>query len=208
MHCVNCGTKLSDEVKFCSSCGAGVVSAEAENVTEESCSAEQSEEAKKAEDKKNERIGAIFGLLLVGGWWMWSSMGDDSANSDNFAAQSDQSRPSAYDSGLQRHAIRLVNDRSVGVAGLCDKLYDLKFNQVTEGTLKANSAGSTRFPGMVANVEYMCVNPITGDRQKKTDFWLIFGHDEIGGQLRCAKVAGRPFIEGLMSDCDFKEGAG
>jgi hypothetical protein len=120
------------------------------------------------------------------------------------SARSNASTISHDDSGLQKHAMRLVHDRNIGVAGLCDKIYDVKFNQVKQGTLKANNAGNTRFPGMVANVEYMCVNPITGDRQKNTDFWVIFGYDEITGHLRCAQVAGRPLIENLMSDCDFK----
>jgi len=208
MHCVNCGTKLSEEVKFCSSCGAGVVSVDPENAKPESCSADQSEEAKKAKEKKAANIFSIVCGLIIAGWWLLPSDGDDQAKSTDIAAQSEQSRPNAYDSGLQQHAMHLVRDQNIGVAGLCDKLYDVKFNQVTQGTLKANSAGNTRFPGMVANVEYMCVNPVTGDRQKNTDFWIIFGHDDVSGHLRCAKVAGRPFIEGLMSDCDFKEGAG
>lgn len=94
--------------------------------------------------------------------------------------------------------MRLPN---LGVSDMCDKVYDEKLRSVTYGTLTSNG-GNTRFPAIVANYDFVCVNPVTGDRERESNFWVIFGHDDVAEKYRCMKIAGKPVIDRMKSECN------
>ena len=197
MHCTNCGTQVADNSKFCPSCGTGLDGTVADNESTESSV------DKKAEETKNATIGFMaIGLLIFGGWQMWPSGAPDDANSGGSKANSQTSSVltgNAVQQGLQRQALEMLHDEN---GALCDRLFDEQLTNVTYGTL--SRGGQTRFPAIHANYDYQCVHPVTGDVERKTQFWVVFGHDEIGGKLRCFKSAGRSVVDRIASDCDFQ----
>lgn len=96
----------------------------------------------------------------------------------------------------------LMHHGNLGVSAMCDKVYNEELRDISYGTL--SSGGNTRFPAIVANYDYMCVNPVTGDRERSTDFWVILGYDDVADNYRCVQIAGKPVIDRMISNCDFK----
>jgi|ERR1039458_7442124 hypothetical protein len=102
---------------------------------------------------------------------------------------------------LDNAALGILQDSEVGLAGLCDKIYDQSLHQVVYGTI---AAGSTRLPAIKAQYEFMCVNPVDGSREQKSSFWVVLGNDTLSDKYRCVKVAGKDVVDEVAAQCDFK----
>jgi hypothetical protein len=49
----------------------------------------------------------------------------------------------------------------------------------------------------------MCVNALTGDRERNSTFWVILGYDDVAERFRCLKFAGKPVVDQLKQECNF-----
>ena len=64
MNCKTCNAEVAESTRFCPACGT----ATAANTATGNEVATKSEE-----DKKNEMIGGVVGVLIFCAWWFWSS---------------------------------------------------------------------------------------------------------------------------------------
>jgi hypothetical protein len=122
-----------------------------------------------------------------------------SSASSNPAATQDQ----AGHKKLRALALSLLD--SDGPASFCDKIIKPHLKNVVYGTADAGFGGSTRFPAIFANYEGTCVKSMTGDQESISKWYVILAYDELGGMMRCLKVAGKPVVSSIAQDCSFKK---
>jgi len=205
MHCSNCGEPLSNSAKYCASCGAAITEALPDAATETPQVEKKEKEAEQVKRLMKNPIvlvlaglGIFFFLQDMGFWF------DSDSNATRVAEEQTSASAKAGDAvqhELQNIAIRMLHDQN---GMLCDRIFDEQLNNVTYGSL--SSGGKTRFPAILANYDYRCVNPVAGDVERNTQFWVVFGHDKVGGKYRCFTSAKRSVVERAATGCDFRPG--
>lgn len=190
--------RTGTNLKFCASCGTSVEAQESNQPVRDS--------SNKVSENKNLTSTQIAGGLLTGvaaiavtAWFNNGTPTSTSASSAAGNAKSESSSQVDYVALLNRHAISLLHDQN---GMLCDRLFDEKLKNITYGSL--SSGGSTRFPAIKAQYDYACVNPVTGDVERETTFWVVFGYDELGGKYRCFKSAKQSVVENIAAGCHFQ----
>jgi hypothetical protein len=141
-------------------------------------------------------LGAL-GLLIIAA--IISEL-NDSHGAPSAAASAAPVAPSQNEI-LGNAALGLLQNRNVGLASSCDKIFDQSLHQIVYGTI---AAGTTRLPAIKAQYKFMCVNPVDGSREQKSSFWVVLGDDTLSDKFRCGKVAGKDVVDEVAAQCDLK----